>query len=334
MKRNALHRAHRRGMKFLAVLVVVALLSASHARRAAADTITIDFELAATPQAMRPAITTAMSDKPGTLSTGRRFAIVSLQQEGDWALATIAALDGNPEAVAMGDAGALIILRRNPDGAWQAALEGTREFAPFVSLAPDVVLSATARQSILSTGPVLASAQAVTPTLKFPWDRSQKWYFTQGWHYGNYVDFAPAWGEKNKWVLAAHDGTVTRTCLGPLTANLRVQYSRDFWTEYAHLDINSVPASILGKSVTQGRMLGVTYNLPFSSTQDACGYSTGPHLHFGLPSQTITVDGWTAHPDNIWTNGAAIKGLMSLFSSTNVLNTGLTPRVFVPLLRR
>jgi murein DD-endopeptidase MepM/ murein hydrolase activator NlpD len=123
-------------------------------------------------------------------------------------------------------------------------------------------------------------------------------------------------------------------CLGPLTANLRVQHTSGLRTEYAHLDKNSVPTALLGKAVTQGRMLGVTYNYSFTQSQDACGYSTGPHVHFGLPTQTITVDGWTAHPDNVWTSGTATKGVMSSFSSTNVLDRGVTPRVFVPLLRR
>ncbi|HEY3342286.1 MAG TPA: hypothetical protein VGK81_09720, partial [Anaerolineae bacterium] len=67
LKHYVHQRAHHTGMQFLAVLVVVALLAASHARRAAADTITIDFEPAAAPQAMRPAITTSMSDRPATL---------------------------------------------------------------------------------------------------------------------------------------------------------------------------------------------------------------------------------------------------------------------------
>lgn len=334
MKRKWPHRIVDRGMQCLSLLIVVALLSAGHVHKAAAQIIPINFEPAAVPEAMRPAITAAVIGRPAPLSTGRRFAIVSLRQEGDWALATLAEIDGDPEAVAMGDVGALLLLRRSSDGAWQAALEGTREFTASISLAPDPVLTQAAKQIFLTSSAGLMSAQAMTVTLKFPWDRSQRWYLTQGWHYGNNVDFAPARSEPNKWVLAAHDGVVTRLCLGPLTANLRVQHTSGLRTEYAHLDKNSVPPAILGKAVTQGRMLGLAYNLPFSSTQDACGYSTGPHVHFGLPSQTITVDGWTAHPDNTWTSGATTKGVMSSFSSTNVLDRGVTPRVFVPLLRR
>lgn len=335
MRRTRLHRIVDRGMQHLTWLVIAALLSLGHAHIIHAEMIPINFEPAGVPEPMRPAITTAVIDKPALQSTGRRFAIVSLRQEGDWALATLATMEGDPEAVAMGDAeGALLLLRRDSQGAWQAALEGTAEFAALIPQTPDRVLTQPAKQALLPSGAGPLSTQAVTVTLKFPWDRSQKWYLTQGWHYGNNVDFAPARSEPNKWVLAAHEGVVTRLCLGPLTANLRVQNASGLRTEYAHLDRNSVPAAILGKTVAQGRMLGLAYNLPFSSTQDACGYSTGPHLHFGLPSQTITVDGWTAHPDNTWTSGAITKGLMSSFSSTNVLDRGVTPRVFVPLLRK
>ena len=83
-------------------------------------------------------------------------------------------------------------------------------------------------------------------------------------------------------------------------------------------------------------MLGKAYGAGFTHDQDPCGYSTGPHVHFLLPSQTLTVDGWTAHPDNTWTNGATTKRLNAAFNSTNVLNEGITPtpRTFIPLLPR
>ena len=333
MRRTWLHRIVEQGMHPLAWLIIVALFALGHARVATAETIPINFEPASVPQAMRPAIVAAVIQSPVQQMAGRRLAIVSLRQEGDWALATLAILDGTPEAVAMGDgAGALIVLRRDAQGVWQAALEGSPEFAALVPQTPDQVLTLAAKRALLPSGAAAQSASAVS--LKFPWDRSQKWYLTQGWHYGNNVDFAPARSEPNKWVLAAHEGVVTRLCLGPLTANLRVQNASGLRTEYAHLDRNSVPSSILGKTVPQGRLLGVTYNLPFSSTQDACGYSTGPHLHFGVPTQTITVDGWTAHPDNTWVSGTLTKGVLSSFSSTNVLDRGVSPRVFVPLVRR
>ncbi|HEY3288780.1 MAG TPA: M23 family metallopeptidase, partial [Anaerolineae bacterium] len=183
----------------------------------------------------------------------------------------------------------------------------------------------------LSVSP--SSPQAVT--LKFPWDKTQTWLLTQGWHYGNNVDFAPSWATVNKWVLAAHGGVVTRLCLGPLTANLRVTNPDGTITEYAHLDKGSVPPAILGRSVSQGQMLGKVYNLAFTSTQDPCGYSTGPHLHFGLPSQTVVVDGWQANPDNTWTNATGtVKTVNSWFSSSNAIIFGLIPRLWMTTIYR
>ena len=301
----------------------------------ASGAITIDFTAFNVPDKMQLAVMAAI---PTQLALhAQHFAVVSFQSDGAWALATVAAHDApdaDPEAVGMGAGGALIVLHRAASGVWQAAAEGTPELTQLAQAHPErspvrAVLAALQPAS----GFNITAAPA--PTLKFPWDRTQAWYFTQGWHYGNNVDFAPAHALVNKWVLAAHDGVVSRLCLGPLTVNLRITHPSGTITEYAHLDKVSVPATILGKSITQGQLLGVTYNLPFSSTQDMCGYSTGPHVHFKLPSQTTVVDGWQAHPNNTWTNAAGtVKVVMNTFPSTNVRNLGLTPRVFIPFTRR
>ncbi|MCL5274958.1 MAG: M23 family metallopeptidase [Chloroflexi bacterium] len=315
-------------------LLILLLLLLSPFRVAHGDApVTIDFTSAAVPPDMRPAIAATLLDLTPPLSSARHLAIVSLQAQGDWALATLTALDGDPEAVGMGDDGALIVLHRNDQGTWQAAPEGTPAFQTLAADAPDSVLPHDAKTALLPDA--LAPADALDVTMVFPWDRTQSWYYTQGWHYGNYVDFAPSHSLVNKWVLAAHDGVVTRLCLGPLTVNLRVTHSSGAITSYSHLDKTTVPDAILGKTVVQGQLLGKAYNLPFTSTDDFCGYSSGAHLHFGLPSQTVTVDGWTSHPDSTWTRGSdPPKTLYSWFSSSNVLNMGLTPRVFIPFAKR
>ena len=327
----------------LFVLILCLLLPAGLVRASSAGPVVIYFTSSNVPAEVRPAILTML---PALRSlSAQRFAVVSFQMDGDWALATVAALDApgaDPEAVGMGDGGALVVLHRDiaVGGDWQAAAEGTPEFAQVAQIA-----QASPYQSLVST--VLAvtrpapttqsvSATAVpSPTLKFPWDRSQAWYFTQGWHYGNNVDFAPAWAVANKWVLAAHGGVVTRLCLGPLTVNLRITHLSGVITEYAHLDKNTIPAAILGKTVIQGQLLGKAYNAAFTCAQDPCGYSTGPHLHFKLPSQSTTIDGWLSHVDNTWTNGTGVvKSANATFPSTNVLNQGLSLRVFLPGLRK
>lgn len=296
--------------------------------------ITVDFASARVPDEMQPAIFKLIYKQPAT-----RFAVVSLQIDGDWALATLAMLDApmsDPEAIGMGSGGALVVLHRDASGFWQAASEGMPEFTQLATDAPTGSAARTASLALQPSPTLYGSPNSPqVVTLKFPWDKTQSWLLTQGWHYGNNVDFAPSWATVNKWVLASHVGVVTRLCLGPLTANLRVTNPDGAITEYAHLDKGSVPPAILGRSVSQGQMLGKVYNLAFDSTQDPCGYSTGPHLHFGLPSQTVVVDGWQAHADNTWTHGTdPVKTEMSWFNSSNVLIYGIIPRLRLPVIRR
>jgi murein DD-endopeptidase MepM/ murein hydrolase activator NlpD len=302
-----------------------------------ATALTIDFDSAQAPVEMRAAITQAILNRPTLMLPGQSFAVLSLRVQDDWALATLGVMDANLEAAGMGRDGAMLVLARGgADGSWQSALEDTPTFQALVAHTPDTLLDARAKQA-LQPADALHSPQDVT--LLFPWDRSQRWYLTHGWHSltsGNYVDFAPLSSMPNKWVLAAHDGVITRACLGPLTANVELRHSSGLVTSYAHLDITSVISPLLGTTVSQGRVLGLAYNKAFSSTQDHCGYSTGPHVHFGLPSQNSIVDGWTTHPDNTWTKAGVTRQVNASFDSTNVLNRGpgFAPRAFIPLLRR
>ena len=290
--------------------------------------ITMDFDLSSVPQAMRPAFTSAVIERPDWLLPGRHFVVTSLRSQDDWALATLAVVDGNPEDAAMDDTGALAILHRDADNTWKVALEGTREFATLLSTTPDRLLSPMAKQ-VLGLAPS-ATRSILLAGMKFPWDSSQSWTLTQGWHEGNKVDFAPRSGEPNKWVLAAHSGTITRICDGEASANVQVTHSDGTTTTYAHLDKNSVPSSILGTSIPQGRVIGRLFEGIYNPgpcghddqwyclLRDSCGHSTGPHVHFGLPSQDVTVDGWTSDSDNNWRKGDETKSLGRQFGSSNI----------------
>ena len=119
-------------MKFPRLLILLLLLlspwSAPGVARGDAP-VAIDFTAAAVPPEMRPAIATTLPELAPPLASARHLAIVSLQAQGDWALATLAALDAldsDPEAVGVGDDSALIVLHRDGQGQWQAAAEGTR----------------------------------------------------------------------------------------------------------------------------------------------------------------------------------------------------------------
>jgi hypothetical protein len=197
----------------------------------------VDIDLSQVPKEMQSAFTSVVAGKPDSILPGQQLAVVSLRVEGDWALATIAMLDNTPEDVGMGDDGALVMLRKKVDGAWDATLQGTIEFEQMVAGTPETLLDSTIKQTFVL--PNLKPQSMLYANMKFPWDSSQSWKLTQGWHSGNNVDLAPASSEPNKWVLAAHDGTVTRICNGEASANVQVQHSDGTKTTYVHLDKNS-----------------------------------------------------------------------------------------------
>ncbi|MCL5995252.1 MAG: M23 family metallopeptidase, partial [Chloroflexi bacterium] len=275
-----------------------------------------EVDLSQVPPEMRPAFVDAIDRMPPDFLGGRALAVVSMRLEQNWALATLAVQDASLEDNGMGANGALVILRSDGQDGWQAGIEGTPDYDKLVPLAPEVLISAPAKRILMVPGPAAPDIAA----MKFPWDSSQSWYLTQGWHYGNHVDFAPLRSEPNKWVLAAHAGTVTRVCVGGVSANLQLRHSDGTITTYSHFDKNEIVTPTLGTYVQQGRILGKLYNSSFS--QDGCGYSSGPHVHFGVPTQTVTVDGWTADSANNWTRDGVVKHEGDRFSSSNVRNEG------------
>ena len=306
------------------------------------EPIAIDFDLSQVPVEMRAAITSAVAHKPKGLLDGQEFAVVSFRLLDNWAFGTLAVIDNAPDDVGIGDNGALIILRKNNDDVWVAGLEGTEKFIELLLLAPENVLDSTAKQSLNSSGPQVRNP--LLANMKFPWDHTQSWTLTQGWHSGNNVDFAPSSSEPNKWLLAASDGIVTHICnIGEVSANVQVKHSDGTITTYLHLDKNTVPNSILGTYISQGQELGRLIERVYDPGpcgsddnycrsgswyclfRDACGCSTGPHVHFGVPSRNVTIDGWTSHSNNNWTQGQQTKSPKSLFNSSNVRNANNTP---------
>lgn len=271
------------------------------------NNVTIDFDSANVPLNLRPAITEAVLDKPTNVINGNKFAVVSYKLIDQWALATLAVIDNQPEDVGMGDKGALIILQQNTIGIWDAAIEGTPEYENKINVVPDEVINRGPEEAFNKL-PSYAS-------MKFPWDSSQQWALTTGWHETNHVDFAPNLNVSNKWVLAAHSGIVTRICIGTVSANLRVEHIDGTITEYSHLDKNTIQEGLLGKAVPQGAIIGWLYNQEFN--WDGCGYSTGPHIHFGLPSQSLIIDGWTVNSSNVWNKDGFTKTVWDYFESTN-----------------
>ena len=165
--------------------------------------------------------------------------------------------------------------------------------------------------------------------LRFPWESSQQWTFGTSWHGDpNYplhnLDWRPQTGQPMN-VLAMHGGLLTIQCEGSVSINLIITYNdgvNQFRTLYAHLDKNSVPGNLIDSNISQGTIIGQLYggdfpNGDYDSQGFSCGSSTGPHLHLELPSQYITIDGWTVQGGNIWTKNGVTKTKDDTFPSTN-----------------
>lgn len=256
------------------------------------------------PEEVREAIELAIQNTAPELLPRPNLKVVSLNIQEIAALATLATADESLNAIGVGDNAVLVILYKPDDSPWQAAIEGTDDFLRLLYLVPDTLLSADAKRVLDPS--IDAPAQLASVDMRFPWDHTQSWMLTQGWHDGNSLDFAPATNAPNKWLLAAHDGVVVRVCNGSFTANLEVRHASGTKTTYVHLRNSSVPSAILGQSVAQGRLLGLLAEGSYNpgpcgnwtcQYRDECGNGTGPHVHFVLPAQTVSINGWALNTD-------------------------------------
>jgi len=222
----------------------------------------------------------------------------------------------------------------------QVALQGTSLFTEFMI---DLPMSFKDQIDRLSKNEL--SAQATT--FLFPWDKSQQWRYTYGWHGGINLtlDFAPtSVAPNNMWILASASGNVTLVCSDPYQAAIDLSTPNGVM-DYRHIDYNSFTAqNVKNKAVTQGQKLSLLYNgtegegyydtsqnypwLPcvqgsspsctYIKYNTTCGAGTGTHVHWTLPSKPFTVDGWQVDVNGLWTkNGQASKNVGALFTSTN-----------------
>jgi murein DD-endopeptidase MepM/ murein hydrolase activator NlpD len=118
-------------------------------------------------------------------------------------------------------------------------------------------------------------------------------------------DLFPTGGASRK-VLAAASGTITRTCLGNQTVNVRLTTSTGVSFNYFHVDKSS---AVTSGAVAQGTVLGEILPGNGSFSDLPCGVGTAPHLHFEVPTLPLTIDGQT------FSRGT---GPGARFTSTNV----------------
>lgn len=148
----------------------------------------------------------------------------------------------------------------------------------------------------LYTSPVLVAAEP----FKFPWTSGDTWYKTQGWHYGDAIDFRPpAGGDKS--VLAASNGSASVICTDGYQVTMIVSNEVGTAT-YAHLAASGARIDLDGKSIARGQYLGSVYDgsakvdgycdpNPDLQYNTHCGCGTGAHVHFVSPSRSLTIDG-------------------------------------------
>lgn len=289
-----------------------------------------DIEAALSAQ-IRTAIKSALDQRPAGILSGNILYITSARVEADWGLVTLTSdveIHNYPESVGVSEGSQLVAFVTVGEKSI-AALSGTPEFEDVLGLISDDELSAEARD-------VLSGRFKESPTatiILFPWDHTQRWVLKQGWHSdglgggANNIDLAPLHSEPHKAVLAATDGIITRICEGHSAANVRIVHPDGTATTYIHLDKNSVNSTLLGASVTRGTKIGVLYN---GDLKNDCGDSTGPHLHFGVPSRNIVIDGWTVNSNNIWTKNGVTRRVGDSFESSNRAPLGHSPQLLSP----
>jgi hypothetical protein len=308
-------------IKFLALRVLKALISLlavfslvisgsgllQKAEAQSGRKISIDFGESLLGVELQEAVLETITRKPDKLLIGTHFAVTSQRIEENWALISIASLDGpdsSLEYVGSKSAGSLILATYSRDFGWRATLAGTASFSSLVKDAPESLISTPSKLLINPIATSLLSSQTVD--YKFPW-ASDSWEYRQGWHEPAALGVDIGTRRADRSILSSADGTITYICRnGSSTANIKVAHSDGKVLEYWHLE-KSLPSEITeGAYVVQGQKLGTLKSGSFQ--WDGCGMApdqSTAHLHWVIPTNaSFTVDGWTIqYPDSTWRKG-------------------------------
>jgi hypothetical protein len=280
----------------------------------------------------------AVKSRPtGILDGGTYFVVGHYESDEIWGIGHLGAAVGTVPP----DWGTSVWFIVQTKNTTQVALQGTSLFTEFM-----IDLPMSFKDQIDMQSKKRLSAQATT--FLFPWDKSQQWWYSYGWHGGTNLalDFAPTnvITPNNMWILASASGTVTLVCSDPYQAAIDLS-TPDGVMDYRHIDYNSfIAQNVKDKAVTQGRKLSLLYNgtegagyyntsqnYPWPTCAQGsspsctyikystyCGAGTGAHVHWTLPSKPFTVDGWQVDVNGLWTkSGQTSKNVGALFTSTN-----------------
>ena len=288
------------------------------------------------PADLHYAASEALCRRPADILPGddRRLILTSLDLLNDGA-AAIATVVMRPEALPeryeslLVFPSALVVLQREATG-WRGAVQGTEAFTQL----------ARAAGVHDDAAPLAPQGLPGSLNLKWPWKEGQQWVYTQGPHWINAasIDLAPLFAipPDQREVVAAADGRVEHKCEDNIQVQVILSHRDGYATEYLHLDKNS--ASHLKKQLTQvrqGERLGITYNR--FNYQSACGWGTGPHLHFSVGRWSngrfiresivgTVISGYTLGRNNCFSKpGAQSLCLRALITSDNSPITLVAP---------
>jgi murein DD-endopeptidase MepM/ murein hydrolase activator NlpD len=133
---------------------------------------------------------------------------------------------------------------------------------------------------------------------KLPWRSGDSIKVNGGWHTDgfngttNAVDFGLKAGTP---VLAPVNATVVSFCKATNDNHLGIKFRTDDGKYFAIAHVKSTSVSN-GTRFTQGQQIGVVAS---DTPWNACAQSTGVHLHVGLPSQNMKIDGYDFSPSSI-----------------------------------
>lgn len=273
-------------------------------------------------------IVQAVQQRPANVLPGNNLVVMSLDQHGNWAIATVAVQPSVPdEGYQLMDNSTLVMASKSPTG-WHASIMGTPNYEALVTAAPASVLSPAGKAALhlpASAKGIESPMGSLFQSLVWPWTPGQTWWYGyMGIHGTNNsaVDFlSGGLPPSDRNVRAAADGVVVRRCSDNIDqANIAIIYntgnSTNLVTGYLHLRASTVVVSP-GDTVTTGQILGKTYDNGNNQWSGPCGYGQGAHVHFytatalagtttikETPIAGSIICGWTLGSDGVFRKGS------------------------------
>lgn len=266
------------------------------------------------PEDVQSALLDALRRVPETGSRAERHYSVGVYYDhAKWAMGTIGAwIEG--EGPNWADS-PWFLVRRYESGWVTVVLQSAPEFRSILDTIPPSEMDTDLRAELLGESTHSKTGNAVA--LKWPWKEGQTWQITR-WHDDQIaIDFST--GSPSPWLISAASAFTTIKCESDVSNETWIKQTTDVGVFiYGHLDISPEDRDpFRGKNVA----MGTPFGLPYDGNENAgwykkvngiyksctegevgcgrykwknkCGIGTGKHIHWNLPSHSLTIDGWT-----------------------------------------